>query len=89
MEPRLSGYPGWLRGRVALVSWTPSLLAPGVYAVVMLDETVDGYPLSFRALALLGLFFVGALAFILLDVASDGKLSAGCTGCGDKAATDA
>jgi len=55
----------------------------------MLDETVDGYPLSFRALALLGLFFVGALAFILLDVASDGKLSAGCTGCGDKAARDA
>ena len=55
----------------------------------MLDETVDGYPISMRAMALLGLFLVGAVAFILLDIASDGKLTAGCTGCGEKAATDA
>ena len=61
----------------------------GVYAVVMLDETVEGYPVSFRALALVGLLFVGALAFILLDVASDGKLSGGCKDCGDKAAAGA
>ena len=57
---------------------------PGAYAVTMLDETVTGYPASFRALALLGLFVVGALAFILLDVASDGRLTGGCAGCGDK-----
>jgi hypothetical protein len=48
----------------------------------MADE--DGYPVSMRAVALLGLFFVGALAFILLDIAGNGRLSGGCKDCQDK-----
>ncbi len=51
----------------------------------MADETPDdGYPLSVRLAALAGLFLVGALGFILIDVASDGKLTGGCKDCGDK-----
>lgn len=46
-------------------------------------ETED-YPLSMRIAALAGLFLVGALGFILLDIASGGRLTGGCTDCGDK-----
>jgi len=47
------------------------------------DLPGDGYPIAVRAVAALGLFVIGALAFILLDVLSGGKL-AGCTDCTDK-----
>jgi len=50
----------------------------------MPDDTPDSYPLSMRAVALLGLFLVGVVAFILVDIASDGKLTGGCKDCGDK-----
>lgn len=54
----------------------------------MADETPDeDYPVSMRILALVGLFIVGAVAFILLDVASGGKLT-GCDDC-DKEIPDA
>lgn len=39
------------------------------------DEIVDDYPPTMRLLALIGLFIVGAVAFVLLDVASGGKLT--------------
>lgn len=57
----------------------------------MPDDTPDtSYPVSMRAIALLGLFALGALAYILIDIASNGVLSnAGCKDCGDKAAADA
>jgi hypothetical protein len=58
-------------------------LASTVYAVTMADESPESYPVSMRALALLGLFLVGAVAFILLDVASNGKLTA-CADCQDR-----
>jgi hypothetical protein len=51
----------------------------------MADDTPEDYPVSMRLLALVGLFMVGAVAFILLDVASNGKLT-GCDGCGKEAA---
>lgn len=45
----------------------------------------DGYPVSMRAVALLGLFVVGAIAFILIDIASNGKMTGtGCQDCQDK-----
>jgi hypothetical protein len=47
-----------------------------------------GYPASMRAAAAAGLLIVGALAFILLDVMSGGRLAGslgGCADCGDKA----
>lgn len=56
-----------------------------------MDEAA-GYPASMRAAAALGLLVIGALAFILLDVMSGGKLAGltgGCTDCGDKAPADA
>lgn len=58
----------------------------------MPDEA--GYPASMRAAAALGLLVAGALAFILLDVMSGGKLTgalAGGCGCDDgtKAPADA
>jgi hypothetical protein len=52
-----------------------------------MDDTPDGYPVSTRAVALLGLLFVGALAFILVDIACNGKLTGGCTDCQDKDAS--
>lgn len=48
----------------------------------------DSYPLAMRAAAVLGLFVIGALAFVLLDVMSGGKLTGGC-GCTEKADDDA
>jgi hypothetical protein len=49
------------------------------------DDGGEDYPVSMRLLALVGLFMVGAVAFILLDVASGGKLTGpGCADCGDK-----
>ena len=42
------------------------------------DET--SYPLSMRALALVGLVLVGTVMFILVDVASGGRLTA-CKDC--------
>lgn len=62
---------------------------PGVYAVLMDETADDGYPLAMRAVAVIGLFCLGALAFVLLDIMSDGKLTGGCTDCGDKAAPGA
>lgn len=64
----------------------PPGLPPAVYAVTMPDDDLpgDGYPVAVRAVAALGLFVIGALAFILLDVLSGGKL-AGCTDCTGKA----
>jgi hypothetical protein len=47
------------------------------------EETPGDYPASMRLFALVGLFLVGAVAFILLDVASNGKLT-GCADCQDK-----
>jgi hypothetical protein len=61
----------------------------GVYAVAMADETTGGYPVSMRAVALLGLFIAGAVAFILIDIAVNGRLTGGCTDCEDKAAAGA
>jgi hypothetical protein len=58
------------------------------------DDSEPGYPASMRAAAAAGLLVIGALAFILLDVMSGGKLasalSGGC-GCDDdgKAPADA
>lgn len=49
----------------------------------MADETPEDYPVSMRLMALVGLFVVGALAFILIDVASNGKVT-GCADCQDK-----
>lgn len=50
----------------------------------MADETPDDYPVSIRILALVGLFMVGMVAFVLLDVASGGKLTGSdCDGCGE------
>jgi hypothetical protein len=55
------------------------------------EDTPDGespgaYPLSMRAAALAGLFLVGALAYVLIDIAANGRLTktAGC-GCDDTA----
>jgi hypothetical protein len=50
------------------------------------DDAPDdaGYPVSMRAAAAFGLLLVGALAWVLLDVLSGGKL-AGCADCQDKA----
>ena len=67
----------------------PPGLPPAVYAVTMPDDLPDsppddGYPVAVRAVAALGLFVIGGLAFILLDVLSGGKL-AGCTDCTGKA----
>lgn len=59
-------------------------LVSTVYAVTMADETPDDYPVSMRLMALVGLFVVGALAFILIDVASNGKITGGCADCQDK-----
>jgi len=71
------------------MSRAPGIPAPGAYDVLMLDETADGYPISMRFIALAGLFVVGAIAFILIDIAMDGKLT-GCKDCDeDKAAADA
>ncbi len=56
----------------------------------MADEEIPDYPVSMRMMALFGLFVVGALAFILLDVATGGKLTGSdCEGCGDKGAPGA
>lgn len=57
--------------------------------IPMTDETapatdVEPYPLSMRLAALAGLFLVGALGFILIDIASGGRLTGGCTDCDDK-----
>lgn len=54
----------------------------------MADDTPDSdYPVSMRLMALVGLFVVGAIAFILLDVATGGKLTGSdCADCGDKGA---
>jgi len=62
------------------------LEAPAVYAGLMPDDTDSAYPVSMRAVALIGLVLVGAVAFILMDIASNGRLTGGCTDCGDKAA---
>ena len=51
----------------------------------MPDDAPDTYPVSLRASAALGLLVLGALAFILLDVMSGGKLTGGC-GCTDEKA---
>lgn len=72
---------GWLQREMLCY---PDTL-PALYAVTMADETPDSYPVSMRALALLGLFLVGAVAFILLDVASNGKLT-GCADCDKESA---
>lgn len=48
------------------------------------DPAGTGYPLSMRAVALVGLLLVGAVAFILLDVASGGRLTA-CADCDEAA----
>jgi hypothetical protein len=57
------------------------------------DNPDAGYPPSMRAAAALGLVVIGALAYILLDVLSGGKLAAlAGAGCGceeDKAPADA
>lgn len=48
----------------------------------------DSYPVSMRAIALLGLFALGALAYILLDIASNGVLgNIGCKDCGKQEVT--
>lgn len=64
---------------------------PGVYAGRMPDDTpAEAYPLSMRAIALLGLFALGALAYILLDIASNGVLgNIGCKDCGNQETADA
>jgi len=53
--------------------------------VVMTEDTADGYPIAMRAVAVIGLFCLGAIAFVLLDILANGKLTAGCADCGDKA----
>jgi hypothetical protein len=63
-----------------------------VYAVLMPPgESDQTYPASMRAAAAAGLLVIGALAFILLDVMSGGKLagalSGGC-GCEEDKAGD-
>jgi hypothetical protein len=54
----------------------------------MQDETAAGYPIAMRAVAVLGLLALAGLVFILLDVASGGKLTGAgeCDGCGEAAA---
>jgi len=42
----------------------------------------EAYPLPMRLAALAGLFLVGALAFILIDIAAGGRLTGGCQDCG-------
>ena len=51
----------------------------------MTEDTADGYPIAMRAVAVIGLFCLGAIAFVLLDILANGKLTAGCADCGDKA----
>lgn len=53
----------------------------------MPDTPDDAYSLSLRLAALAGLFMVGILAFILIDIASGGKLT-GCDDCGKQEATE-
>jgi hypothetical protein len=52
----------------------------------MADETTGGYPLSMRAIALLGLLALAGLAFILADVATGGRLTGGCADCREETA---
>jgi hypothetical protein len=51
----------------------------------MPDDQPAAYTPAARAAAVLGLFLLGAFAFILADVLSGGKLTGGCTDCADKA----
>jgi hypothetical protein len=53
-------------------------------------ESPGAYPLSIRAAALAGLFLVGALGYVLLDIIANGRLTkTGDCGCdGDAAAGD-
>lgn len=57
----------------------------------MPDEAPQGYPVAVRAMAVVGLLVAGALAFILLDVISGGRLAAltDCRDCQDKEAAGA
>jgi len=53
------------------------------------DELADGYPVTLRAFALLGLLVVAGLAFVLADVLSGGRLTGGCGCQHDEGAPDA